>query len=80
MQFNEENKEKINKIVKLFEEGLGFYRTSIWVLALEKFNEVLEINPNDGPAKEFIGRCYYLTQKEFSNEEPWDGVWNFKTK
>ncbi|MES2614143.1 MAG: adenylate/guanylate cyclase domain-containing protein [Bdellovibrionota bacterium] len=80
MQFNSENKDFIKKIIQIFVEGLNYYRSSQWDLAIEKFNAVIQLRSDDGPSLEFIERCNYLRHKEFSAEEPWDGVWNFKTK
>ncbi|MBX9703889.1 MAG: adenylate/guanylate cyclase domain-containing protein, partial [Silvanigrellaceae bacterium] len=78
MAFNKQENQKLLELAKKFEEGLKEYRQGNWDLAIKFFDVVLTMNPNDGPAKEFIDRCKYL--KENSNKLQWNGVWVFKTK
>ncbi|WGL60811.1 adenylate/guanylate cyclase domain-containing protein [Pigmentibacter sp. JX0631] len=79
MRFIESDRQKVIELVKLFEEGLAFYRQQEWDLAIQKFNSAIQLNNgSDPPSKEFIERCNYLKQKGL--EKDWNGVWVFKTK
>lgn len=79
MRFQEHEREKINKLVSLFEEGLNLYRKQKWDQAVQKFKKAIEIKDGDDPpSKEFIERCHYLKEKGL--EKTWNGVWVFKTK
>lgn len=66
------------KVVTLFHEGLERYRTQHWDDAISAFEQVLSIDPMDGPAKTYLERC-----KLFKEDPPpadWDGVFIMKTK
>jgi adenylate cyclase len=79
MRFKENERQKITNLVKLFEEGLAFYRQQKWNDAIQKFQEAIGINDGkDPPCEEFIERCNYLKEKGL--EKDWNGVWVFKTK
>jgi adenylate cyclase len=62
----------------LFEEGLESYRARDWEKAVKQFHACLEVNPQDGPAKEFLKRVEILTKNPPPRD--WDGVWHFSEK
>ncbi len=79
MRFKESEKQNVTNLVKLFEEGLAFYRQQKWDDAIQKFQEAIGMNNGkDPPSEEFIERCNYLKEKGL--EKDWNGVWVFKTK
>lgn len=61
-----------------FETGLQAYMELQWDLAAAEFEKCLELNPEDGPSKVFLGRVRF-----FQSEPPttnWDGTWTYSTK
>lgn len=64
--------------VECFAEALQLYRKQEWANAIRRFEEVLRIAPDDGPAKTYIRRCQMLAQEVLP--ENWDGVYVMKTK
>ena len=46
--------EKWEKAVSLFEEGLSKYKQGLWDEAIAAFRKVLEVRPDDAPAKLYI--------------------------
>lgn len=62
----------------LFAGGLALYRRREWERAEAAFTRVLEIAPEDGPAKTFQRRCEML--KKTPPPEDWDGVYELTTK
>jgi adenylate cyclase len=66
------------RICELFAEGLSLYRKQEWDEAVRRFQQVLELKPEDGPAKTFIRRC-----QSYKGNPPgpgWDGVYRLTTK
>jgi adenylate cyclase len=63
---------------EVFAEGLALYRKQAWDEAVPRFQQVLELNSEDGPARTFIRRC------QVYRENPpglgWDGVYRLTTK
>ncbi len=66
------------KIQQLFAAGLEHYRRREWHQGISFFQEVLALNPNDGPARTFLGRCEYF--RHAPPEENWDGVYRLTSK
>lgn len=66
------------RVSDLFAEGLGFYRKQEWDEAVTRFNQVLELAPEDGPCKTFIRRCQ--AYRENPPGPGWDGVHRLTTK
>ena len=62
----------------IFAEGLALYRKAQWEEAIRRFQQALELAPDDGPAKTFIRRCQ--TYKENLPAGEWDGVYRLTTK
>jgi len=71
-------KPHIHEKVQLFHEGLALYRSQKWDEAIDRFKKCLELDPEDGPALIFVGRCKQL--KEHPPAFDWDGVFVMKTK
>lgn len=68
----------LNDMINYFEAGLNFYREKNFLRAIEEFEKVLLIEPDDKPTKVFIDRCF-----EFLNSPPpedWNGVFESKIK
>jgi adenylate cyclase len=70
--------ERWEKAVSLFEEGLSKYKQGLWDEAITAFRKVLELRPDDAPAKLYIDRCQEL--KKNPPEGPWDGVFTMTRK
>ena len=64
--------------VRVFEEGLSFYRKQEWSHAEEAFQEVLALDPGDGPA----ALCQERTRRFRKSPPPleWEGVTVFDSK
>ncbi|WP_445664549.1 CHASE2 domain-containing protein [Fodinibius sp. AD559] len=70
--------EELEKIISTYQKGLDFYLNREWDKAMNRFQEVLSLKPEDGPSETYIERC-----KKFKEEPPpkdWDGVFHLKTK
>lgn len=75
---NNEVDKEITELIKRFESGLMFYRERMFSRAIEEFERVLLIDPDDFPSRVFIDRCF-----EFLNNPPddnWNGVFESKIK
>ena len=76
--FSSNAHKELLKLIEYFEEGLNLYRERMFNRAIEEFEKVLLINPDDIPTKVFIDRCF-----EFINSPPpddWNGVFESKIK
>jgi adenylate cyclase len=60
-----------------FSKGLSLYRDGKWHQAMQLFDNILKIYPNDKPSKLFLNRCKILIENE---PEHWDGTWQMTTK
>ncbi|MFW5826495.1 MAG: CHASE2 domain-containing protein [Alkalispirochaeta sp.] len=70
--YAQESSAPLREALELFERGLAAFERWEWSEALSRFETVLRIYPDDGPARLFIERC-----RGFLEEEPrdtWDGV------
>jgi adenylate cyclase len=70
--------EKWEKAAGLFEEGLSKYKQGLWDEAIAAFRRLLEVRPDDAPAKLYIDRCEEL--KKNPPEGSWDGVFTMTRK
>ncbi|PJZ69217.1 hypothetical protein CH373_14735 [Leptospira perolatii] len=70
--------ESFKETMKFYNDGLQLYKNRKFREALELFKRALEITPDDGPSKKYIGRC----EAFIANPPPddWDGVFEMKTK
>jgi adenylate cyclase len=66
------------EFVSRFETGLAKYRAGLWDEAIAAFRSVLEVRPEDYPARLYVERCGAL--KEHPPEGEWDGVFTMTTK
>jgi class 3 adenylate cyclase len=64
--------------VYLFNKAMDLFEARNWKDAETAFNQVLKINPNDGPSKHFIERCHQY--QEFPPASDWDGIFNITEK
>ncbi len=61
-----------------FAEGRKCYKLMKFEQALKHFQNALECDPDDGPAKVYVERCeLYLASPP---AEDWDGVFEMQTK
>ncbi len=60
------------EVLKLFTEGLQLFRDMEFQQALQKFEQALEIDPNDGPSLTYKGRCEHFIINP--PPEDWDRV------
>jgi adenylate cyclase len=65
-------------VLRQFSRGLAAYRSQSWKEARAAFREVLQIRPEDGPAKVFLSRCELLGESPPGSD--WDGVWTMVSK
>ncbi len=69
---------EVKEAVAIFHAGLDLFEEKNWKKAEARFEEVLKILPEDGPASTFLKRCQqYITNPPPEN---WDGVFNLTTK
>lgn len=76
----EKNKidEKVKEKNKIFEAGIELYRKKMWIEANKKFQDVINIDINDGPAE-----LYRKRTEEYVKNPPddnWSDVYIFKEK
>jgi hypothetical protein len=70
--------EVLEKILPIYNEALTAFKSRNFELAKQKFQECLEIRPEDGPSKMYVERC-----QEFIDNPPnedWDGAFTMTTK
>ncbi|PKL17685.1 MAG: hypothetical protein CVV49_09850 [Spirochaetae bacterium HGW-Spirochaetae-5] len=70
--------QKVYDAVELYNNGMDMFSEHQWKKALKYFQEALQVLPDDGPSKTYVGRCNEFMKKPPSKN--WDGVYTFKTK
>ena len=60
------------KLCEYFSAGLHAYQNRDWQAALNNFQQVLQLHPNDGPSRYYIARCDLHIKNKLSF--PQDGV------
>jgi adenylate cyclase len=70
--------ERGQKVRDLFAEGLAHYRRQDWSEAISRFQGILALAIEDGPAQTFIKRCQEFMQ--VPPPAPWDGVYRLTSK
>ncbi|MBQ2593375.1 MAG: hypothetical protein II567_08875, partial [Candidatus Riflebacteria bacterium] len=75
---NEETQVWKDKAGNLYQQGIDKYLAREWDKAIESFEEVLKLVPDDAPSKVYIERCKHFKQEP--PEENWDGRFVLKTK
>ncbi len=68
----------LDKAGKLYEQGIKEYLAREWDKAIDLFEEVLNLIPDDSPSKVYIERCQHF--KLVPPEKNWDGRFILKTK
>jgi adenylate cyclase len=66
------------ELIELSTEALHRYRRQDWIGARQLFAQVLQLRPDDGPAREMIARCN--TYEGMILGADWDGVHRLTTK
>ena len=66
------------EILTLFRDALDKYRQRQWQPAINLFNEVLRLYPEDKASKMYLERCYKLEKSPPPDD--WDGVWVMEDK
>ena len=73
-----ESSTETQRTFSTYSEGLALYRRRAWADAVEKFQVVLDSEPNDSPSRTMIERAqYYL---ENPPPDGWDGVYTMLHK
>ncbi len=66
------------EVLVRYNHAIEAYRAKDFATALQRFEKVLEVEPNDGPGLTYVARC-----KEYLESPPpadWDGVFQFTSK
>jgi adenylate cyclase len=69
---------KWDGFVRVFEEGLAYYKQCQWDEAIAAFRQATEIRSGDPPSELYIKRCEELRKNP--PEEGWDGVYTMTKK
>jgi adenylate cyclase len=64
--------------IGMFEEAIALYRSRKFAGASSLFQNILSLDPSDGPSTTFVQRCAELGRVELS--EDWDGVFTLTSK
>jgi adenylate cyclase len=64
--------------IAAYETGFERYQRRDWDGAVQCFNQVLELAPDDRPPRIFIDRCRYY--RDNPPAEGWNGVWIMEDK
>uniref|UniRef100_A0A7C4RPS7 Adenylate/guanylate cyclase domain-containing protein n=1 Tax=Desulfatirhabdium butyrativorans TaxID=340467 RepID=A0A7C4RPS7_9BACT len=67
-----ESTDRYGETIRLFEEGIRLYETKHWKDAVERFECVLRLLPEDPPSLLYIDRC--RTLMECPPDDAWDGI------
>ena len=68
----------MNRILELFGKGFDAYLLQNWEGSIKYFQQVLALEPKDGPSLRYVQRC-----RQFQENPPgdnWDGVFTMTTK
>ena len=76
--YQDEMSDAHQQLCRHFVQGLECYRSRKWEQALRVFQDALECVPSDTPSRLYIERCTLYQQDPPA--EPWDGVFEMKTK
>jgi len=69
---------EVDRVLDLFNGGLGRYRDRDFAGARTVFEEILQIHPEDPVSRLYVDRCCYFAEN--SPPDDWDGVWEMKSK
>ncbi len=70
--------DKTKEIISIFHNSLDLFENKEWKGALEGFEKIIKLSPDDGPTKLYIGRCKKNIQTPPRGS--WDGVYNLTSK
>jgi hypothetical protein len=70
--------EEKKKVLELFAQGRKLYKLMKFKEARDVFAQVLTIDPNDGPSKEYLKRCKIYVLRP--PKDDWDGVFPMLVK
>ncbi len=76
--YPEDADEHLKKALAFYAGGLAAYRKMNWDAAIEHFENVLKVKPDDGPGKIMLGRCKIF--RENPPDANWDGVYSATSK
>jgi adenylate cyclase len=68
----------LEKGVAIYRDALRYYYDMQWNKAINKFEKVIEILPDDGPSQTYIQRCNQFIAEP--PDEDWDGVYRMLHK
>jgi adenylate cyclase len=68
----------LDKVIDLFNKGLGHYKKQQWKDGIEVFKKALELNPDDGLTRLYLDRCNHFMESPPGKD--WDCVCVMKTK
>ena len=69
--------ESLREKLNFFEQGIRYYLDRKWDWAMNQFRQVLQIDPDDAPARLYVLRCQQLL--EHPPGPAWDGVFTLRT-
>jgi adenylate cyclase len=69
---------EMKQAVEIFHSGLALFEKKDWARAAKDFTTVLQMNPDDGPAKKYLQRCTEYKAKPPA--DTWDGVFSLTEK
>jgi hypothetical protein len=70
--------EEKKKVLEFFAQGRRSYKLWKFAEARAAFAQALEVDPGDGPSKEYLKRCDRLIKEP--PRPDWDGVYTMETK
>lgn len=73
-----DNSGTMDKVIGTYQQAMKYYYSRDWDKAIQRFNSVMELKPNDGPSQIYIGRCKKFKKKP--PEKDWNGVFQLTTK
>jgi adenylate cyclase len=63
----------LDEALRHFDEGLAAYRAADWSGAVQRFERVLRLQPDDAVSEMYVKRC--LHYRDHPPPKNWDGVW-----
>jgi adenylate cyclase len=73
-----EDHSELEELTRIYHDGLRFYYDQTWNRALQCFQSVLSIRPDDGPSALYINRIHKF--RENPPGKDWQGVFTMTTK
>jgi adenylate cyclase len=76
--YTEDDFPRMDTAVPIFAEGLKLYRNRQWQQAIEAFDQLLSMRPEDGPSNLYVQRCRHYQQEPPADD--WGGAWTMTSK